>query len=39
MTHSDFNCIFVADQTDLRSPRIAGDDSSDEHESFVIRSI
>lgn len=35
-THSDFDSVFVANQTDLRGPGIACDDCRDEHEAFVV---
>lgn len=38
-THSNFNGVLVADETDFRGPRITSDDRGDENEAFIVGSI
>ena len=37
--YGDFDSILVADQTDIGCPGIAGNDSGDKYEAFIISSI
>lgn len=38
-THSNFNGVLVANETDFRGPRITSDDRGDENEAFIVGSI